>query len=293
MKKVSALILSLFFLGLVISESAEAGRRFGGGKSFGSKPTYEQPASPQRQMSQPGVGGGFQTPPSRGFLGGLGGMVGGFLMGGLIGSLLFGGMGAFSGPGLMDILLLGGLLFLLFRFLKSRRTPAMQPSGGMSFDTGAPGRYSTDSTGSNSRWGAPGNLPYNAPQFQPVVPAGFNVPEFLKGAKTAFNRLQSSWDKRDFEDLKHFTSPEVLAELRRQAEEDPIGGQTEIVSVAAELLEVREANDEIVASVLFDSQLREDTGRKDLQQVREVWHFRRRRSAAESFWILEGIQQTL
>jgi predicted lipid-binding transport protein (Tim44 family) len=51
----------------------------------------------------------------------LGGLLGGMLMGGLIGSLLFGG--GFHGPTLIDLLLIGGGLFLLFRFLRS-----LQPS---------------------------------------------------------------------------------------------------------------------------------------------------------------------
>ena len=40
---------------------------------------------------------------------------------------------------------------------------------------------------------------------------------FLKGAKAAYTRLQASWDARDMEDLRHFTSQEVFAEVEAQA----------------------------------------------------------------------------
>jgi predicted lipid-binding transport protein (Tim44 family) len=58
------------------------------------------------------------------------GALGGFMLGGLLGSLLFGGLGGLGsglGFGLMDLLLIGGGLFLLFRFMKSRQ-PQPQPA---------------------------------------------------------------------------------------------------------------------------------------------------------------------
>jgi hypothetical protein len=50
----------------------------------------------------------------RGLMGG----IGGFLLGGLLGSMLFGGMGhgLFGGIGLMEILIVGGLLFFAFAY---------------------------------------------------------------------------------------------------------------------------------------------------------------------------------
>ena len=43
----------------------------------------------------------------------------------------------------------------------------------------------------------------------------------MKGAKAVYTRLQNSWDKRDLEDIRHFTSKEVWEEINRQAQEDP------------------------------------------------------------------------
>jgi predicted lipid-binding transport protein (Tim44 family) len=69
------------------------------------------------------------APPSRGwFGGGLMGGLAGFALGGLLGSMLFGGFGhGFGGGiGLLEIILIGGGLFLLFRFMSARRDA--QPS---------------------------------------------------------------------------------------------------------------------------------------------------------------------
>ena len=110
-----------------------------------------------------------------------GGLLGGLLAGGLLGSLLFGG--AFSGIGLLDILLIGGGLFLLFRFLRSRQTALETPGG---FQPSRERQSSWDALRS-----APGS---SAPRHASAVPAGFDTEEFLRGAKTAYTRMQNAWD---------------------------------------------------------------------------------------------------
>lgn len=268
-------------------EAAEA-RRMGGGKSFGSKPQYQSNA-PQPQRPDQGAASQRQAGPQQGAapaaaaspasrFGGLGGMFGGLLMGGLLGSLLFGGgaHGAGGGIGFLEILLIGGGLFLLFRFLRSRKL-ATQTAGPMAYQS--PGHAFGGGTQA-----APQEIPAKA------VPAGFDEAEFLKGAKMAYSRLQKSWDKRDLEDIRQFTSPEVWETIRQQAEEDPHPGQTGIVYIEAILQEVKTLADHTVASVLFDVLLRED-GQEEAQKVQEIWHFRRDDSTPGSHWVLEGIQQ--
>src|SRR5207237_487254 len=61
--------------------------------------------------------------------GGMGGMLGGLLVGGLIGSLLFGGGHGFGGIGLMEILIVGGLIWLAVSFLRRRQQQPAAPSG--------------------------------------------------------------------------------------------------------------------------------------------------------------------
>jgi len=125
----SLVVLFVFSFFHVLLDQAEA-RRLGGGRSFGSKPSYQRSA-PQPQRSAPrqnqGTQQGQAAPASpsaspRPW----GGMLGGLLMGGLIGSLLFGGHGL-TGPGLLDIMVFGGLVFFLIRYLRSR-SMAAEPS---------------------------------------------------------------------------------------------------------------------------------------------------------------------
>jgi predicted lipid-binding transport protein (Tim44 family) len=287
----SLIMLFVFALFYTWIEQAEA-RRMGGGRSFGSSPSYQRsapsPTSPQKSPSQPAQQG--QTAPAtpsaapRPF----GGMLGGLLMGGLIGSLLFGGMHSWGGPGLLDILIIGGLLFFLFRFLKARRM-ATQEAGQASFSTGL---------GSQETWGSP-RPGYGSVQGVPIptaaeevkIPQGFDQEDFMKGAKAVYTRLQNSWDKRDLEDIHHFTSKEVWEEINRQAQEDPKPSKTEILRVNARLLEVSSSNSHTVASVLFDVMMRESKEEDMAKEVREIWHFSKDDSDPQSFWVLEGIQQ--
>jgi predicted lipid-binding transport protein (Tim44 family) len=288
MRKVFVACLGLLALALLcdLPQSAEA-RRMGGGKSFGSKPQYQRsaPATPQRdaagpaQRQDPQVQGA-QAPRAPGFLGGGRGMLGGLLMGGLIGSLLFGGGEGMGGPGLLDILLIGGGLFLLFRFLKARRMAAESAGNASYYEAQSPVRGVGGIGGVASISAAARN-----------IPKGFDEKEFLIGAKAAYTRLQSSWDKRDLEDIRQFTSPEVWEELRQQAEEEPNPGYTGIVSLKADLLEVKREGKETVASVLFDVLLREKNKDDSPEAVQEIWHFSQDESQPGSFWRLEGIQQ--
>jgi predicted lipid-binding transport protein (Tim44 family) len=279
--------LCFFYLFQVAAEAA----RIGGGGSFGSKPSYQRSApapssSPTSPQSKPGLSQQNPVGASSPMGGRWGGMLGGLVMGGLIGSMLFGGGHGFGGPGLMDIILLGGGLFLLMRYLRSRKTAAQSAS-----PTGFTSPLLERSA--QQGWGASGETPDEAaaPAATPPIPPGFDQGEFMKGAQTIYTRMQSSWDKRDLEDIRKFASDEVYAEIKRQAQEDPQPGRTEILLVNARLLEVRSVDHQEIASVHYDVMMREGDADKLAKQVREVWHFSRDEKAAGSFWRLEGIQQ--
>lgn len=272
-------------------DTAEAAR-LGGGSSFGSRPSYQRsapapspsPTSPQMRPGQPSQQG-IGTAPASSPMGRSGGMLGGLLMGGLIGSLFFGGGYGYGGPGLLDLVLVGGGLFLLLRFLRTRRMAAESASaaGSLSFDRApAPG------------WGQsgydPSSEPISAGAEQPGIPAGFDQEEFLKGAKAIYTRLQASWDKRDLDDIRQFASPEVFEEIQRQAQKDPKPGRTELLLINPRILEVRDIDGRTVASVLYDVMMRESPAELT-RQVRELWHFSRDTNNPDAFWVLEGIQQ--
>jgi hypothetical protein len=51
-----------------------------------------------------------------------------------------------------------------------------------------------------------------------------------------YARLQASWDKRDLDDIRQFTSPEVCTEIEHQAQKDPTPGQTDLLLINPRIL---------------------------------------------------------
>lgn len=294
-------LAAVFILGM--ADFADA-KRFGGGRSFGSKPMFSKSYSkpvPKAPLTQNKAVTNNTQQPRKGLFGGMGGMFGGLLAGTLLGSLLFGG--GFGGIGFLDIILLVLAFFFLRKMFRSRRMESQQTAyqggGHANYNqqqyTPPDDNYSTMQRESHDAWSNLRSTPAgggHAQNVQPEVttPAGFDSDEFLEGAKIVFNRLQESWDKRDLDDIKQFTTPEVFESIKQQAKDDPVPSRTEILMSNARLLEVKEEADGILATVYFDVLMREDQSAQHPEQVREVWHFLKNQKD-DSMWMLDGIQQ--
>lgn len=134
--KVLALFAAVLFLTVTVLEF-EAHARAGGSRSIGSSGSrsYSRPASPtqqaapSRQQTAPA-----QQPASGGFMRSMaGGIVGGMLGGMLFRSLGFSGMGGGiggGGIGLFEIILIAGIGYLIYRYIKKKR----EESSGNSFN---------------------------------------------------------------------------------------------------------------------------------------------------------------
>lgn len=306
--KVSVILSIAIFLGgifmLALPIDSEAAR-MGGGRSFGGRPSMSTPApapamrqqTPTQQQQPMAAAQGAQA-ARPGMFGGMGGLFGGLLAGTLIGSLLS-GSGFGGGGGFMDILMIGLLLFVgwkLFTRLRANREATPATAGGPS---GARPNFS-DNRDDNTRpmqreaagWDSlrgNGGGAAEAPVATVNVPAGFDVEEFLQGAKAAYTRLQKAWDKRDLNDISQFATPAVLQGVREQLEAEPTPTTTEVMLVNAQLLDVETQHDETRVQVYFDVLLREDPKQDTPSSVREIWHFLR--ETPDGAWKLDGIQQ--
>lgn len=280
--------------------------RFGGGRSFGGSSSFSKPFSSQRlpqsgvtrspsaTQQQPGAAAAAPAAARPGF-GMMGGMLGGLLAGTLLGSLLSGH--GFAGGGMLDILLIGLGLYLLFKFLGRRRAsqqadthisgvrmpmPDQEPR-----DTGT--HYKAEQT-QNAAWSNLGGNTETTTAPSANVPAGFDQEDFLRGAKMLYQRMNESWDKRDLNDIAEFATQPFMAEIRAQADEFPTPETTELMLVEASLVSVVKEAGRETATVFFNVLLREDPRQSTSTQVREVWHFVRAADTNET-WRLDGIQQ--
>lgn len=264
-------LFAIAAIGMAVSltavDFAEA-RRAGGGSSFGSRGTRTFSAPPttntapgaangiqrsmtpntQQNATRPATGAGQQAAQQRrpGMFGGMfGGLLGGLALGGLFGMLMgngFGGMAGFMGM-LLQILLIGGLAMLAFRFFARRQQQTAGPTGGRNgFGSG------------NKRDNQQNSHAYQAPQqnqggFQiPKIGsmgagaasgAGYNEAPRQAGADTdeigitnrdlgQFEKLltevQGAYGDEDYAKLRSLTTPEAMSYLAEELGENATNG---------------------------------------------------------------------
>ncbi|MCI0653444.1 MAG: Tim44-like domain-containing protein [Methylococcaceae bacterium] len=312
MKTITSLFIVAVTVAITLAAIPDAdAKRFGGGRSFGSKPSYSSPfsrsAMPRQSLSrQQAAAQNESLRNSMSRRGGLMGMLGGLALGGLLGSLLFGG--AFENINFLDILVFGAMAFLLYRLFAARARPqngyrasssgygdAGELDRSPDFHLNRAGNSRTFDTDllfrkdRTTRTEVDSNV--KDADFESVaVPEGFDQAAFLNGAKNAYRQLQNAWDRGDLSDIRGLTTDSVFSEIKDQVNQRGSASQTDILKLDAELLDVREMDRQTEASVLFDSILREAVEERPVQ-VREIWHFVRPLNSSRPTWFLDGIQQ--
>jgi len=301
--RIIALFLVVLSINLSVIGEADA-KRFGGGSSFGGRSSYSAPYNrsatpPTRSANQQQATSQNQT-ARQGMAnrGGLMGMLGGLALGGLLGSMFFGG--AFENINFMDILIFGGIAFLLYKLFSAKtnayqRTAYNQSTPNYQEPQKAdnnPASFNTDILFKKNNNTAPEqNTPLNAHATGSIsVPAGFDQQAFLAGAKIAFALLQKAWDNRDLVEIRGLSTDKVFAEIQDQLKASTSENNTYILKLDAELLEIREMGSDLEATVLFDSIMREDINAQT-EQVKEIWHFIKPKNSLQPKWLLDGIQQ--
>jgi predicted lipid-binding transport protein (Tim44 family) len=212
------------------------------------------------------------------------GPLAGLAIGAGLGALFAGGMGGAMGGILMALLAAGVVMFLVSRFRKSQgQQPAMQYAGGAS-------AYQPEavqqpfSGGSAATTGAP------LTNSSSNIPADFPVEAFLRSAKTSFIRLQAANDRKDLDDIREYTTPEMFAEISMQLQERGNAPQkTDVLAINTQIVEVVNEGDYAIASVRMSGQLSENNGTSE--SFDEIWHVQKNLRDEKAVWLLSGIQQ--
>jgi predicted lipid-binding transport protein (Tim44 family) len=168
------------------------------------------------------------------------------------------------------------VMFLIAKFRKPQQ-PAMQYAG-----QGAP--FSQPETPAYA-----GGASSAAPAVK-NIPADFPVDAFLRSAKMSFIRLQAANDRKDVNDIREYTTPEMFAEISMQLQERGDAVQTtDVLGLNADLLEVVTENNHAIASVRMTGQLSENKGAPE--SFDEIWHVQKDLQNDKAVWLLAGIQQ--
>ena len=231
------------------------------------------------------------------------GMMGG-VAGGFLGSMLFGGMGGMGagglggGFGMLDIVLLGGLGYLAYRFFANRRQgqPAWSPQGAGT----APGPYAATAAAANPA----GEDRAKGLEYIRRMDPTFDEKVFGETASDAFFRLQGGWTRRDLSPVSGLLTDEMRAALQADADALKAKGQfnrLENISVRnVEITEAWQESGQDYVTVLFQANLLDyttDEAGKVLSgsdavpvKFEEFWTFTR--PVGPGAWRLSAIQQT-
>ena len=161
-KKLLFIFITFITIAFAFVSTVEA-KRFGGGGSFGGKKSYSSPfkqsgAQKKSFSQQKAATTNQQRKQQLSSRGGLMGMLGGLALGGLLGAMFFGG--AFEGFNFFDFLMIGGVIFAVFWFMKRKKpSPHAQstaPGAPGGFDMKMDGPPDTRSEAKNTSLNPPG-----------------------------------------------------------------------------------------------------------------------------------------
>lgn len=311
MKSFTSLFAAVLALALVMAAPDAAARRFASSKSFG-KSYQTSPYSANKASPSPtqATGAAGMSPGTKGMLGGLaGGLLAGSLLGGLLGG---GGLGGGLGGGglqFMDILLFGGLAFLLFKFLRSRAgaaSPGRVAYGGAGPGEGRPAATSSTAarqifdfehignasprpallgSGSSKREA----VGFSAAAVPFDFPPGFQMNSFLAGARDHYRALQEAWNSNDLAKIREYVAPEIYADLAAERATLEGAQHTEVMFVDAEIVRAELRGSTAELSVQFTGAYRDQHEGVE-EKFTDIWHLARATDSPEAPWYIVGIQ---
>ncbi|WP_018429184.1 Tim44 domain-containing protein [Hoeflea sp. 108] len=314
---------------------ARRGGSFGsrGTRTFQSAPptrTAPQPTAPVERSMTPNTGQatnpaatnaarpGAAAPQRPGFLGGFGGaMIGGLLMGGLFGMLMgqgFGGLAGLFGM-LMQVLLIGGAIWLALRFFRSRQAvnsgPAMAGAGAgagggnFSYRDASPSEDGGKANGGSRSFSIPniGGSRANAAPQQPVSQEITVSGDDLDTFQRLLTEVQEAFGREDHKALRRLVTPEMVSYLSEELADNAQNGVrndvTDVQLLQADIAESwSEGNRDYATAALnyqsIDVTCNRTTGEvvegdaKEPTETTELWTFVRQNGGD---WQLSAIQQ--
>jgi predicted lipid-binding transport protein (Tim44 family) len=219
---VCAVLVAVMLLSITVLEP-NAHARAGGSRSMGSRGSrsYSAPATPPSQMSparpssqqaapapspfpQQQQSGGFMRNMAGGMLGGIaGGMLGGMLFRSL--GMAGGGMGG-GGIGIFEIILLAGIGYLIYRFIKNRRAAdSSTPYGQGGYQGGTVTPISNEYSGNQL---AAGDVNAGLGYIRQMDPS-FDEQRFNDLVMDIFFKIQGSWMNRDLAPVSGLLTDEM------------------------------------------------------------------------------------
>jgi predicted lipid-binding transport protein (Tim44 family) len=303
--KRSLALACLFALALApVLMVADAWARVPSGSPSGGRGSrsYSSPASPSRpiQPSTPASPVQPAQPQRPGWGGALMGGLAGLALGGLLGSMFFGHGG---GIGLVEILLIAGGVYLIFRMMRSRQATPVPAGGYGQSGAGTQWQSQAQTYQPQAVDTGPSDLERGVGYIR-QMDASFDPARFADTASDIFFRVQAAWMARDMSQASGSITPEMLDILQKDC--DRLRGQGRInrlENIAVRTVTVTEAwqesgQDYVTVQFLanlLDYTVDERSGqvvegsRVEPVKFEEYWTFVR--PVGPNAWRLSAIQQ--
>jgi len=278
MKKLLTVLVALCGLSM-IAVDADA-RRLGGSRNLGTQRNMQQ--APKAPAQQQAAGTPAQAPAAATGNKWLGPLAGLALGAGFMALFLNNGMtGVLAGLLLLAAII--GVASLAFRSLRSRAAP-MQYAGN------SQPQSQPQSQPESAPWGSGAGAAAHSVATTSRWPADFNADEFIRHARLNFVKLQAAHDARDATALADFLTPDILAAVQEQwQDEGPTAGTTDVVTLESEVLDVATEGLLYIVSVRFSGLIRESAN-TEAQSFAEIWHLEKP-LRGNTGWLVSGIQQ--
>ncbi|MDQ5985728.1 MAG: hypothetical protein CSYNP_01444 [Syntrophus sp. SKADARSKE-3] len=227
----AVLVAAFFVLTYVMEIDAHA--RAGGGRSSGSRGSHSMTSpsrpSPSQSMTSPAPSRSMSptapapAPQSGGFLRS---MAGG-LAGGLLGSMLFsslgfgghgGGFGGGGGIGIMDIIILCGILYFIYWFIKRRKAAKEAEATGAYYQSSAPQPVQSASYAPSYEAQAPEAVRDTGVGYIRQMDPSFDESRFTDLCMDIFFKIQGAWGNRDMSTARNLLTDEMFGILQGDAD---------------------------------------------------------------------------
>jgi predicted lipid-binding transport protein (Tim44 family) len=281
-------LMMILLVSLSFVQVAEAKKLGGGlkmGKSFKTAPAPKNTATNTNTINKPNAAANSSR---KGLMGGL---LGGLLAGGLL-AAFFGG--AFEGIQFLDILIMGLIAFVAFKFLKGMlgaKQASMndrQPAFGghnpgmnrQTFEQSNDADFNQPTGGFGTH--AQSDVPHN-------YPPGFDHTAFVNGAREHYRILQGAWNFNQLETIKEYVSESLFDDLC--AERAKLDGEqhTDVMYVDAEIVRADYDANRAQLSLQFSGRYKDAVEGVE-ENIEDIWHLERDLTKDNAPWIIVGIQ---
>ena len=290
-------IAALMFVFVFSAPHAEA-KKFGGGKSFG-KSFKTAPAPKQKQQNTNTIGKQDTAKGASSKKGLMGGLLGGLLVGGLLASVL--GGGGFEGIQFMDIIIMAGVafvLFKLFRMFMASKAGSLNQRQGTAYAGPQASQNEQPSFRDNQQYfqgeqeqpqatggfGAPSadEIPHN-------YPPGFDLQGFINGSREHYRILQGAWNHNQLETIQEYVSISLYNDLVQERANTEGEQHTDVMFVDAEVVRADHTASSAQLSLQFSGRYRDSVEGVE-EEITDIWHLERDLTQPNAPWLIIGIQ---